>query len=58
VLSTDAAGRITVEQWVAAEVLFADWARQVNPRQLARHAHDHWTCWIRMVRRLVRMIRR
>src|SRR5882757_10251266 len=41
VLATDAAGRITVQQWAAAEVLFADWARQVNPRQLARHAHDH-----------------
>jgi 5-methylcytosine-specific restriction protein A len=41
VLNTDAAGRISVQQWVAAEVLFADWARQVNPRQLARHAHDH-----------------
>jgi 5-methylcytosine-specific restriction protein A len=41
VLATDAAGRISVQQWAAAEVLFADWAREVNPRQLARHAHDH-----------------
>ncbi|MDT7622585.1 MAG: hypothetical protein QOF99_3486, partial [Pseudonocardiales bacterium] len=31
VLATDVARRITVEQWVAAEVLFADWARQYSP---------------------------
>jgi Domain of unknown function (DUF222) len=37
VLASDAARRINVEQWVAAEVLFADWARQYSPEQLARH---------------------
>jgi 5-methylcytosine-specific restriction protein A len=41
VLNTDAARRITVEQWVEAEVLFADWARQYSPERLAREARDH-----------------
>jgi hypothetical protein len=41
VLATDAARRISVEQWVAAEVLFADWARQYSPEQLAREARVH-----------------
>jgi hypothetical protein len=41
VLATDAARRISVEQWVAAEVLFADWARRYNPEQLAREARNH-----------------
>ncbi|MDT7679144.1 MAG: hypothetical protein QOD82_7046, partial [Pseudonocardiales bacterium] len=40
VLNTDAARRITVEQWVAAEVLFADWARQYSPERLAREARE------------------
>jgi Domain of unknown function (DUF222) len=40
-LASDAARRISVEQWVGAEVLFADWARQSSPEQLARHARDH-----------------
>jgi Domain of unknown function (DUF222) len=40
-LATDAAGRITMEQWVAAEVLFADWARQCTPELLARYAREH-----------------
>jgi Domain of unknown function (DUF222) len=40
VLNTDAARRITVGQWVAAEVLFADWARRYSPEQLARKARD------------------
>jgi Domain of unknown function (DUF222) len=40
VLNTDAARRITVGQWVAAEVLFADWARRYSPERLARKARD------------------
>jgi 5-methylcytosine-specific restriction protein A len=40
VLTTDAARRISVEQWVAAEVLFADWARQYSPELLARKARE------------------
>ena len=40
-LATNEAGRISVEQWVASEVLFADWARRCTPDQLARWAHDH-----------------
>jgi 5-methylcytosine-specific restriction protein A len=40
VLATDVARRITVEQWVAAEVLFADWARQYSPELLARKARE------------------
>jgi hypothetical protein len=38
VLASDAARRLTVERWVAAEVLFADWARLYSPEVLARKA--------------------
>jgi 5-methylcytosine-specific restriction protein A len=40
-LATDAAGRISAEQWVATEVLFADWARQCTPELLARYTREH-----------------
>jgi len=40
-LASDAAGRIDVDQWVAAEVLFADWARHCSPERLARDAREH-----------------
>jgi Domain of unknown function (DUF222) len=45
VLASDAARRLTVEQWVAAEVLFADWARLYSPEVLARKARDQVELW-------------
>ncbi len=40
VLHTDTARRISGARWVAAEVLFADWARQYSPEVLARRARE------------------
>ena len=40
-LASGAVGRISVEQWVAAEVLFADWARHCGPERLALDVRAH-----------------
>jgi 5-methylcytosine-specific restriction protein A len=39
-LSTDAAGRLTPEEWSGVEVQLADWARLYRPDQLAHLAAD------------------